>query len=188
MNLDLLREGTPWWVSVNLAQLSTSVPTDVVVPQPANPMPNSNRLLMGDGLAVNARLIILGFAWDFTSGAKNTGFTLQWRTFEANTPAGTPRTDIIWTSLSDDTGSSQQRTSGCVPYTFIAGTGGGAGSPPDRGSISNPAKLQVMGNQTSPTAGRLLIWGIHTDGDWRPGKVFSGSPDAMVFGTTTAKK
>jgi hypothetical protein len=187
MDYALLREGTPFWVTVPLVQTSTTVPLDIVIPQPANPMPIGGRLLMGDGLAVNARLIVLGFAWSFVVGTGNAGFTLQWRTFDPNTPAGTPHSDVIYTALSPDkvtTAFSQ----GSVTPCFIPGTGGATGSPGDRGAIANPAKLQVLAVSAVPTAGTLLVWGIHTDGDWRPGKVFTGSPDANVFGTTTAKK
>jgi hypothetical protein len=185
MDYALLREGTPWWVSVDLSKTSTSTPIDIVVPQPSNPMPAGGRLLMGDGLAVNARLIILGFAWSFSSTTTVAGFTLQWRTFVANTPGGTPQTNVIFTALSP-TVATTTFSQGSVTPCFIPGSGGAQGSPPDRGTIANPALLQVLAVAAAPT-GRLLLWGVHTDGDWRPGKTFTGSPD-LVFGTTTANK
>lgn len=168
--LSLLREGTPWWVSVNLTQADQ----DIVIPAPA--VRGTQISNMGTKLTVNHRLIILGWAYDYVA-ANGNGFDLEF-TDTAVTPS-VQRTIITSRATTAITAIQQ-----ACPFTFLPGPAGAynANGSPDQ-PLGNPASLRLNTTGTPPTSGRLVVWGIHTDADWKPGKLFTGSP--VNFGTAT---
>lgn len=161
--LELYREGTPWWVSAPLVTASPSVDIDLVIPRP------SNRGAMisgtGDRNLEEYRLILLGFHYSFTA-ANGNGFDLEW-TDNQVTPA------LARTIIAPRASTAITHVEGGSSFCFIPGPAG-AYNP-----IENGATLRLNFTTTSPTDGRLLVWGIHVPADWSPGKLFTGSPVAF---------
>jgi hypothetical protein len=165
--LDTLREGTPWWVWVNLAEGQVSPGLAIAIPQPSK-QGLLDRAHGGNTLTVNGRIVVLGFAWDFVAGAASVGFDLTFRDFSVS-PA-------LTRTLYRVTSQAAAQVIGSVTDTFLPLPAGKFGSPGDLTTVGNGATLFVDGTGTLPTVGGLLIWGIHTEGDWKPGKQFTGSP------------
>ena len=148
--------GEPWTIYVPL-----TADADLVVPALPKRIPNavssSGKYLLG------SRVIILGFAYDFVAASGN-GFDLEHTWYSS--PASTRQIFGARASAND------LRVSLSVPETFIPLDGGS--SSPD-----SPGKLVLNVTATPPTSGRLLIWGVVTDGQ-EPllGNKYFGSPYA----------
>lgn len=160
--LEFFREGTPFWVRRSVVGNALNVPLVRTGASKAGVAPFGS----GTHLMEENRLILLGFYFNFVAADGN-GFNLEFIDFQFS-PGGYGRPIIAPRAA---TGGLQVTVA--MPFCFIPGPQG-FHSP--TGDVRDGADIQLTTTATGPTSGEVVIWGIHVDANWKPGKTFTGSP------------